>query len=238
MNEAPSEDSRSSPPGGGRAAEIGVILVGAEELTRASLKLLLDRQPGLRVIGEADTCAAALAQARGRETGLFVLDFDIAAAIASLVEIRAADSEARVIVLIASRDLGVARRAVLAGASGVVFKDSSPDHLRKAILKVHEGELWVDRATTAQLISDLAARRRQQATDPEEKKIRSLSSRERELVALVVEGLSNKRIAARLGLSEHTIRHHLTSIFAKLGLPDRVALVAYAFRNDLARPSR
>jgi DNA-binding NarL/FixJ family response regulator len=238
MNEALSDDSRHSPAGGGSAPEIGVILVGAEELTRASLRLLLDRQPGLRVIGEADTCAAALAQARGCETDLFVLDFDIAAAIATLVEIRAADSEARVIVLIASRDLGGARRVVLAGASGVVFKDSSPDHLRKAMLKVHEGELWADRLTTAQLISDLAARRRQQAADPEERKIRSLSSRERELVTLVVEGLSNKRIAVRLGLSEHTIRHHLTSTFAKLGLPDRVALVAYAFRHDLARPSR
>ena len=232
MSERTQEDAAE-----GRGREICVVLLAEQELMRASLKSLLDKRPGLRVIGAADARAAALGRANGHKIDLFVLDFDAAPANEWLAEIRAANAEARVIVLVGSRDPEIARRAVLAGASGVVLKDNSPDHLLKAILKVHDGELWVDRATSAQLISDLAARRRQHAADPDIKKIRSLTPRERELVALVTEGLSNKQMATRLRVSEHTIRHHLTSIFAKLGLSDRLALVAYAFRHDLTRPA-
>jgi two-component system nitrate/nitrite response regulator NarL len=233
-DDAPSEEPHA------RAPAIGVVLLGVQGLQRASLKSLLDQRAGFRVVAESDNCATALRQAGDRRADLFVVDFDadVAAAIASIAEIHAADAEARVIVLLANRDSEVTRRAVLAGASGIVFKDRSPEHLLDAMAKVHEGELWVDRATAAQVISDLAARRRKQAADPVEDKIRSLTLRERELVALILEGLSNKRMATRLGISEHTVRHHLTSIFAKLGLSDRLGLVAFAFRHGLGRPAR
>jgi DNA-binding NarL/FixJ family response regulator len=224
----------------GTREPLRVVVLGGYALTRASLKALLNRQPGLLVIGEAGTRAAASAQIHGRPVDVFVLDFDADAdaAIESIEELRAADREARVLVLIAPCDREIARRAVLAGASGVVFKDRSSEHLLSAILKIHEGELWVDRATTAQLISDLAARRRQETADPERAKIQSLSSREREVIELVGQGRSNKRIAARMAVSEHTIRHHLTSIFAKLGLSDRLELAVYALRHKLSQQTR
>jgi len=215
---------------------IRVVLLGGYTLSRASLKALLNRQPTLHVIGEAGTRASALPQTQGQRVDLYLLDLDASpeAPVESIEALRAADHEARVLVLVASRDRQIAGRAVSSGASGVVFKDSSPEHLFSAILKVSDGELWVDRATTTQLISDMTARRRVQSADPERTKIRQLTNRECEVVALVGQGLSNKRIAARMTVSEHTVRHHLTSIFTKLGLSDRLALAMYALRHDLA----
>jgi DNA-binding NarL/FixJ family response regulator len=94
-------------------------------------------------------------------------------------------------------------------------------------------ELWIDRATTSQLISGLTGDRQAEPANGECARIASLSAREREVVALITAGLTNKAIARRLGISDNTVRHHLTSIFAKLETPDRVGLVVYAFRSGL-----
>jgi DNA-binding NarL/FixJ family response regulator len=98
---------------------------------------------------------------------------------------------------------------------------------------VHEGELWVDRATTAQIVSDAMNAPRGREAHPEHARIASLTTREREVIALVSQGSNNKAIAAHMKISDNTVRHHLTSIFSKLGVPDRLGLVIYAFRHKL-----
>jgi DNA-binding NarL/FixJ family response regulator len=127
-------------------------------------------------------------------------------------------------------DFPRARALILAGARGVIAKDETAEHLLAAVRKVQEHELWLDRASVARLIDELAT---EHATSPGERdpRLASLTERESQIVELVAQGLCNKSIASRLDISDNTVRHHLTSIFAKLGVHDRLALAVYAFRN-------
>ena len=118
------------------------------------------------------------------------------------------------------------------GARGVVMLDQPGHLLIKALRKVCEGEVWLDRARTAGMVNQLT-RRRAADRDPEMVKIESLTTREREIVTLVTEGLTNKDIAERLCISEATARNHVTSILDKLDVADRFHLTVYAFRRGL-----
>ena len=104
------------------------------------------------------------------------------------------------------------RRAVSLGAVGVVYKDKSTDILVKAIERVHAGEAWLDRSVTASILRDLSPGARSKEQDPNERKISSLTDREREVIRHVGEGLKTKQIARRLFISAITVHHHLTSI--------------------------
>jgi DNA-binding NarL/FixJ family response regulator len=114
--------------------------------------------------------------------------------------------------------------AIQAGARGLVLKEHSPEQLRNAILKVHAGEVWLDDRLTTSIITKIAQSSRAGPLEQPRKSER-LTKRESELANLAGTGLSNKEIAKRLFISETTVRHHLTSIFRKLGVANRVALV-------------
>src|SRR5207244_4083247 len=138
----------------------------------------------------------------------------------------------RVLVLTGVRDAAIHKQVIKLGAHGVLLKQGSADSLMKAIRKVYDGELWLDRSTTANVIADLTAFD-MNALNPEWVKIATLTPREREVIVLVSQGLKNKAVAAKLGISDTTVRHHLTAIFSKLGVQDRLSLVLYATRNGL-----
>jgi two-component system nitrate/nitrite response regulator NarL len=216
---------------------IRVLLIGGANLTRAGLRMLVEARPGLRVLGQGATAEDAMIDAGGQDPDIAILDteydIDMDATLAAIREMQHVSMAARILLLATHSDAESGQRAVLAGASGLVLKNQSPDHLLKAIRKVHEGELWVDRATTAVLISGMAKIR--VAADPEIAKIASLSRREREVIALIATGLNNKAIAAKLKISDNTVRHHLTSIFDKLEAHDRLELLVYAFRHKLTQ---
>jgi len=114
------------------------------------------------------------------------------------------------------------------------LKQQAADLLLKAIKKVHAGEVWIDRSMMSSVLSDVRSERHEE-TDPEAPKIASLTPREREVIALVSEGLKNKLIGERLFISETTVTHHLSSIFSKLDVSDRLELIIYAFRHGLAK---
>jgi two-component system nitrate/nitrite response regulator NarL len=140
------------------------------------------------------------------------------------------------IVLLASRsEPEFLDSAVLAGVRGVVRTSDPALHLLKAIERVHDGELWIDRAAPGRIFMHLARQSASQANDPERMKIATLTSRERQTIAAVTSdaGAPGKVIASRLCISEHTLRNHLSSIYAKLGLNNRVDLFAYASRHNL-----
>jgi DNA-binding NarL/FixJ family response regulator len=120
---------------------------------------------------------------------------------------------------------------------GVLMKESPPAVLLKAIQKVVAGEFWLDRRTTASLLIDMRRDANRSVEKAPVNKLARLSEREREVVSLVGEGLRNKQIAERLRISESTVRHHLTSVFDKLEVSDRLELVVYSFQNGLL-PSR
>jgi DNA-binding NarL/FixJ family response regulator len=147
-------------------------------------------------------------------------------------------SHARVLVLTDELDLEAHRRAVHKGAMGLVLKDRATEVLIKAIEKVHDGEVWLDRSLMASVLSERSREERPRTLDPNASRIASLTARELQVLELVCQGLKNKHIADRLFICESTVRNHVTSILAKLELSDRFELALYAYRQHLATPPR
>ncbi len=217
---------------------VRVLLVDDHDIVRQGLQMLVDSQPDLRVVGEARDAAGARALATSQRPHVIVLDLDLGShngldLIEPLLE---AVPEARILVLTGVRDTEAHRRAFHLGATGLVEKESAGDVLVKAIRKVSAGEVWLDRATTAQVFAEMSHKDASPRPAPEAGKIAKLTARERGVTELIGEGLNNKRIAERLSISEVTVRHHLTSIFAKLGVNDRLELAVYAYRHGIAKP--
>jgi two-component system, NarL family, nitrate/nitrite response regulator NarL len=123
----------------------------------------------------------------------------------------------------------------MTGVRGVVKKCEPPQILLKAIERVHEGELWIDRGAAGRIFLEMARLKVAQRNDPQQLQIATLTSRERQTIAAVAGDASapGKVIASRLCISEHTLRNHLTSIYSKLGLSNRLDLYAYAARHNL-----
>lgn len=195
-------------------SSIRVALVGGLPLNHDATRALLDRE-GFEVPlnGSAD---------------IVLVDQDDAPPIR---DIRAQYAEARVLVVTARMDHESSAQLVRDGAHGIVSKARTGDHLIAAIRKVHAGEMWVDRVVATTLMADL--QRPGRRSDADRARIASLTARERDVVNLVGEGLANKAIAERLTISDNTVRHHLTSIFSKLGVTDRLSLVVYAFKHKV-----
>jgi DNA-binding NarL/FixJ family response regulator len=218
------------------ASPIRLLLVDAHAIPRAGLRLLLESRPELRVVGEAADQRTALTLATQTHPDVILLALIPATQSEPqvLFELRAAVPHARLLVLTNEPSPHLHQQAIRLGARGVVHTAHSPETLFEAIMKVHAGDVWLDPTLLAALLDELAPHKKGALSDPEGAKIATLSAREREVVALVGEGLKNKDIATRLFISETTVRHRLTSIFSKLEVADRLALVIYAYRHGLA----
>ena len=216
---------------------IRVLLIDDHVVMRRGLRMLIENQPGLSVVGEATNSAAAILSAAREQPDIILLDLDLGdeSGLDILPQLRTIARGARVIVLTGIRDPADHQQAVRLGATGMVLKEQAFDTLVKAIERVHAGETWLDPALVANVLSG-RARARGSAADPEAARIAALTEREREVIALIGHGLKNRQIGERLSISETTVVHHLTSIFAKLGVANRLELVTYAYRHALAKP--
>ena len=215
---------------------IRVLLVESHQTMRAGLRLLLEREPGITVVGEADTLRAAL-QIASREQPSIILfglivgtDHDLD----ELPRLLSASKDARALALTGAPDVNLDRRAVKAGAMGLISKQAAPDVFIKAIQKVHMGEAWLDRCTVADVLTEMSRPVRPERANSTAAQIASLTKRERDIIKLVSRGYKNKLVAQHLAISDVTVRHHLTSIFSKLELTDRFELIIYAYKNCLA----
>ncbi|HEX3280379.1 MAG TPA: response regulator transcription factor [Pyrinomonadaceae bacterium] len=216
-------------------APLRVLIVDDHDIVCAGLRMLI-QNAGIEVVGTASNAAAALELASRLSPDVILLDLDLAGedGLALLPELREAAKQTRVLILTGVRDVEAHRSAIRMGAMGVVLKSQAAEILIKAIEKVFAGEIWVDRATMGDVLSEMT-RRQSNAPDPDEQKIKTLTEREHQVIALIAEGLKNKQIAKRLFISETTVTHHLSSIFSKLEVTDRLELVIYAFGHSLAR---
>ena len=178
------------------------------------------------MIGVAGNRAEALALATSEQPNLIILDILLGDedGLTFIPELREASPDSRVLVLTGLRSSESQRRAILAGARGVVLKEHAAEVLLKAIEKVHQGEVWLDRSLMGSVLDEMS---QAPEVDPEQARIASLTDREREVVALIAEGLKNKQIGLRLFITETTVTHHLSSIFSKLEVADRLELVIY-----------
>jgi len=215
--------------------ELRILIIDDHLMVRAGLQILLEAS-GVKVVAMAGNRAEALELTVSETPDVILLDFDLAGedGLSFLPELREAANNARVLVVTGIRDPETHRRAVRLGAMGVVLKDHTVEVLIKAIEKVHAGEVWLDRTTMGNVLNEMT-RKTSDQVDPDEAKLKTLTERERQVVTLIAEGLKNKQIAGRLFISETTVTHHLSSIFSKLDVSDRLELVLYAFGHNLAR---
>jgi DNA-binding NarL/FixJ family response regulator len=199
------------------------------------VKLIESDGPAMTVIGTASDISQALVIAQREQPDIILLDIDLHGenSLDSMPLLREVTS-AVVLILTGVRDPETHERAVLSGARGVVQKEESPAIILKAIRKVYEGEIWLDRAATGRIFSKLL-NHSNNPISPEAARIASLTLREREIIDVIIkQGRStNKQIAGHLNMSEHTLRNHLSSIYSKLGVENRLELAMYAVKHRI-----
>ena len=218
------------------ANALSVLLVDDHTVVRTGLSLILQKDPIFRIVGEAANSAEAVALTQRERPDIILLDLDLGDESGQdLIPILQESAEnTRIVVLTGSRDEQAHHQAVAAGALGVVGKNEMHSVIVSAIKQVHAGEAWLSPRLTANFVTQMASQRRKKY-DPEALKIASLSKRELEVIQHIGAGLKSKEVAERLFISEITVRHHLTSIFAKLEVSDRVELMIFAYKNNLAK---
>src|SRR5215510_2436833 len=217
---------------------IRLCLIEDQCLIRAGLKTLLIAQPDIEVVGEAGDRKSALEVAQRMLPDVFLVDLQLARdpVVDFLEELLALRRESSAVLLTGVFCEDEIHRAIQAGATGLVYKEDDPEVLIRAIRTVYGGEAWLSRSLMTAALSRFRSSRRN-TKSPDAVKIATLTSREREIVALVACGSNRKRIAERLFVSEITVRNHLTSIFAKLELSNQFELAFYAQRHGLDKPS-
>lgn len=212
---------------------IRVALVDDQPLFRSGLRMLIDSQDDLEVVGEAGDGAEAVTMVAASKPDVVLMDIrmPVRDGIQATEDIVQAGRAPRILVL-TTFDLDEnAARAIRAGASGFVLKDAEPEFLLAAIRTVHAGTAVIAPAATAELFQHFGERVAQPG-DPEEH-LAELSAREREIFLLAARGLSNAEIATSEFVSEATVKTHISRILAKLGLRDRVQLVVFAYERRL-----
>ena len=217
-----------------RSPQITIMIVDDHVVIRSGLRMLIEHDKRMQVVAQAGNKAEALERAASSRPDVIIFDLVLGDedGLSFLPELCEASPESRVLVLTGVQNPDAHRRAIRRGAMGIVLKEHAADQLLKAIIKVNEGEVWIERSMVGSMIQEL---NKPVVVDPELMKIESLTDREREVIALIGEGLKNKQVAERLFISETTVTHHLSSVFSKLEVSDRLELVIYAFRHGLAQ---
>jgi DNA-binding NarL/FixJ family response regulator len=217
---------------------IRVVVADDQALVRAGFVALLDAQDGIAVVAEADTGAAALAAARELRPDVVLMDIRMpemdGLAATRTIAADPALAAVRVVVLTTFELDEYVFEAMRAGASGFLVKHTEPAELVRAVRVVADGEALLSPSVTRRLVSEFAARTKQPSGPSTA--LAGLTSREREVMTLVAEGLTNAEIGERLFMSPATARTHVSRILTKLGARDRTQLVVMAYESGLVRP--
>jgi two-component system nitrate/nitrite response regulator NarL len=216
---------------------IRVAVADSQALFRDGLRKLLINEQDFDIVAETGTGAALIPLLENSRPDIVLLASPMEGESSQdlLNGIQRLHPEVKVIVLSAANDQDEFVKNVRAGARGIVQKSTSGSMLIKAIRKVQDGEFWLDRNTTAEVVrhfSDRSAAPVNPIREKAEARIPTLSRREREIVALVTQGFRNKELAEKLSISEQTVKNHMHNIFDKLGVSDRLELALYAIHHN------
>jgi NarL family two-component system response regulator LiaR len=212
------------------ANTIRILITDDHAVVREGQRALIETEPGMEVIGEAADGVEAVEKARALQPDVILLDLLMPrlGGVEAIHQIKARDSDTRILVLTSFSEDERVYAAIKAGALGYLLKDASPQEILAAIREVHRGEPSLPPAIAHKLMSEL---QRTSSLPPTED---PLTERELEILKLVAQGLPNLEIAERLVISERTVRTHVSNILAKLHLANRTQAALYALREGLA----
>ena len=212
-----------------KKSKLRILLADDHKIVRDGLRLLIDNQPGMQVVGEAANGAQALSQARTLKPDVVVMDLSMPElnGLQATHQLKAEAPSIKVVALTAHEDAAYLGQLCKAGAAGYVLKRSAGEELLKAIIAVAAGEVYFEPSLAgkalAQQMTGASASGPPDAT--------ALSDREKEVLSSLAWGYSNKEIAAQLGLSVKTVETYKVRIGEKLGLHSRTEMVQYALRQ-------
>lgn len=215
------------------AERIRVLIADDHPVVRQGLRTFLSSRQGLEVVAEAADGAEAVRKARHLRPDVVLLDLQMpeVGGLEALTELRGLEPAPRVLVLTSFSDADLVMPAVRGGAAGYLLKDVDPAELEAAVRTVADGGSLLHPEVTAAVLAEVSS------PDPAAAgpaALRRLTPREAEVLALIAEGLTNRRIARRLGVAEKTVKTHVSNVLAKLGLGDRTQAALYAVRHGVA----
>ncbi len=215
---------------------IKVLIADDHPVVRIGLRNMLQSDTQIKVVAEAKDGIEALHMVRTLRPDILLLDLAMPRmpGMEALREMTADEGGTRTIVLTGQVDKRQILEALQLGARGVLLKDAVVAHLSACIRAVMQGQYWLEGRPVqnlVQVLRDLAAQ-----TAPPPRKTFGLTSRELEVVTLITEGSTNKHIAETFGISEETVKRHLTNIFNKLGVGNRLELALFALNHHLLPP--
>jgi len=218
----------------GDKPRIRVVIADDHPIVRDGLRRLLTAEEDIDVVGEAADGQELLQNLQAWRPDVILLDLRMpnTDGLTVLGALQSTNDPAKVIILTASDDKNEFVQAMKLGCAGIVLKQTSAELIVKSIRKVHSGEIWLDRNTTAAVMRQFATVEAAAAVGKTRERA-PLSAREREIVALVAQGYKNKEMAEKMFISEQTVKNHLHNIFDKLGVSDRLELALYAIHKGL-----
>lgn len=208
---------------------IRILIADDHKMVREGLRRILEFDGEIQVIDEADNGEECINKIRSSKPDIVLLDINMPVmnGIEALQEIRKKKLKTKVIILTVHNEIEYLLRAVDIGIDGYVLKDSDAHELIRAVTSVYEGDKFIQPSLIPLLNSKLIAR------DLDAERLEQLSKREIEVLKLVAVGMFNKEIGVELGISERTVKNHLSSIFKKIDSSDRTQAAVFAIRNGL-----
>ncbi|MGH3480818.1 MAG: response regulator [Pseudonocardiaceae bacterium] len=221
---------------------IRVVVVDDQQLVRAGIAMLVSTEEDITIVAEAADGQEALTQIRAQRPDVVLMDVrmpgtDGVEATRAVIDesLTAPNGQAIGVIILTTFHIDEAVYAALrAGASGFLLKDAAPTEIVAAIRAVAAGEAWLDPAVTRRLIDEFAARPEQHTPTPAE--MAQLTPREREVLILLAQGMSNADVARKLVISEATAKTHLAHVMTKLGVREKAQAVIAAYQTGLVQP--
>jgi len=215
-------------------SKIDIVIADDQAIFREGLRKLLEAEPWLRIVGEAADAKETVRLVRQHNPQILLLDLALSKArgIEALRELSKLGLPTRTIILTEAIESDQAVEVLRLGARGIIMKHSAVELLLKSIRCVNDGEFWLGHERLLDLIQAVR-RMTPYPSDSGDRRDFGLTSREMQVIKLISSGYTNKDLAKELGISENTAKHHITNIFDKLGVSNRMELVLFALEHRL-----